>query len=162
MTQQNLTVQNRGSRPVAVLTDLPELEATAILYLRLWCHAPEAQAEVWNELVDVFGADRARKELQTFETLVGTMMRNARRPLMRHQLSCQCVGADEAAFANFIGAAGSGEREDAMLLASLMVKPDIAPFVTGLAETFGLCLRQLIRRTAQKSVPSKPAAALLH
>lgn len=148
MTKADHEAFKRGSSPVGYLDEFPEIEAKAITYLRLWCHAPEAQAEIWNELAEVFGPEQAKEELRNFESLVSMMLRNTRRPLMRHQLGCKCVGSDEAAFAHFIAAACSGEREDAMLIASFLVKPEIAPIVTGLAENFGFCLRRFARRTS--------------
>ena len=65
---------------------------------------------------------------------------------MRHDVSCKCLGADESCFANFIGYASEGEREDALLIAMNIVRPDIAPAVVGVAQDFGLALRWMAIR----------------
>lgn len=62
---------------------------------------------------------------------------------MRHALHCKCLGADEACFANFIATAATGEREDAMLIATLIVRADVAPLIASLAAEVGLAFRQM-------------------
>lgn len=59
---------------------------------------------------------------------------------MRHSVQCKCLGADESCFANFIATAATGDRDDAMLIATLLVRPDVAPLITALATDFGLAL----------------------
>lgn len=137
---------NRGAVPVGFVSDLPALEARAILYLRLWCDAPERQAEVWNDFAFALGTEPARKALDDLNNLIVTLTTHARRPLMRHTLGCSCVGADESAFGSFISAAAEGAREDAMLLATLMARPDMAAVLTGMAEKVAMSLMRLDRK----------------
>ena len=56
---------------------------------------------------------------------------------MRHSVTCKCLGSDESCFANFIATATDGQREDAMLIATLLVRADMAPLVASLAADFG-------------------------
>lgn len=149
----------RGSAPVGRLCDLPALDTTAVIYLRLWCHAPETQAHVWNDYVKAFGPERARRELQNFEKLMSLMLRHARRPLMHHQIACKCLGADESVFATFIATAAATEREDAMLMATLLVRPEVAASLVNLAEKVGMGLRQLCRRC---TLVSHNSSAMVH
>ena len=59
---------------------------------------------------------------------------------MLHAITCKCIGSDESCFANFIATAATGEHEDAMLIATLLVRADFAPIITSLATDFGLAL----------------------
>ncbi len=133
----------RGGVPVGHLAELPQVEAGAVMCLRLWCDGAEAQARLWSDLSGALGAGPAREALSAFERLVGLLVRHGRRPLMRHHRQCSCVGADEAAFATMVAAAADGQREDAALLASLLVPPVLALDLAELAEAFGLGLRRM-------------------
>ena len=135
--------QKRGGAPVGFISELEAVEAASVIYLRLWCDGPEAQSNVWNDFASMLGADRGRKALQSFEELCRLCSQHGRRPLMRHSVHCKCLGSDESCFANFIGAAATGEREDAMLIATLLVRPDVAPILTSLAADVGHALRQM-------------------
>ena len=63
---------------------------------------------------------------------------------MRHGGGCPCLGADEAAFAQLVQTATEGEREDALMLACCMVRPDLAPSLVHLAQMAGLALRSAL------------------
>lgn len=133
----------RGGVPVGHLSELPHVEAGAIACLRLWCDGAGSQARLWDGLAGALGAAHGKRALGAFEGLVGLIVAHGRRPLMRHHRDCICVGADEAAFAALIAAAADGEREDAMLLAALLVRPGVSPEVVELAGEFGLALRRM-------------------
>ena len=135
--------EKRGGAPVGFISELEAVEAASVIYLRLWCDGPESQANVWNDFASMLGPDRARKAMKSFEDLCRLCFQYGRRPLMRHSLNCKCLGSDESCFANFIGAAATGEREDARLIATLLVRPDVAPILTSLAADVGHALRQM-------------------
>lgn len=135
--------QNRGGAPVGLLTDLDGIEATSVRYLRLWDEGADAQALVWNDLATRLGTAKGSKALQCFEGLCALCSRHGRRPLKRHPVRCRCLGADEACFAAFIATAATGAREDAMLMATLLVRPDVAPLMASLAADFGLALLRM-------------------
>ncbi|MEM9433059.1 MAG: hypothetical protein AAGA12_03995 [Pseudomonadota bacterium] len=134
---------HRGGAPVGYVTELGPVEAGAVLYLRLWCDGPDAQAQVWSDFATALGPEKGRKALKSFETLCDLCMRHGRRPLMRHHVNCKCLGGDESCFANFVGYASEGEREDALLIATTIVRPDMAPALVGAAQDFGLALRRM-------------------
>lgn len=144
-----------GGFAVGQLSDLSRLETTVVLYLRLWSDGPDSQAAVWNDFAVGLGAGPGRAALQSFEQLCGLFAEHGRRPLMRHAVHCACLGADEACFANFVATATEGEREDALLLATLLVRPDIAPAVTGLATQVGLALKRMFLRHPEPA-PERP------
>lgn len=134
---------NRGGAPVGVLAELGPIEAGAVLYLRMWCDGPDAQTQVWNDFATAFGLEKGAEVLKSFEILCDLCARHGRRPLMRHHVSCKCLGADESCFANFVGYASEGDREDALLIATTLVRPDMAPALVCVAQDFGLALRQM-------------------
>lgn len=138
-----MTPPHRGGAPVGFVTELGPFEAGVVLYLRLWCDGPDAQAQVWNDFATALGPARGRKALKAFETLCDLCVRHGRRPLMRHHLTCKCLGGDESCFANFVSYASEGEREDALMIATTIVRPDVAPMLVSVAQEFGLALKQM-------------------
>ncbi len=147
--------RRRGAAPVGYLAELPEVEARAVLFLRLWCEGPDARAEVWNDFAAALGGEHGREALGAFEQLCAMTTTEGRRPLMRHGVGCRCIGADEAAFANLVAAAAEGEWEDAMLLATLLFRPGRSPVVADLARKVGLALQRMALRAAHG--PSRPS-----
>ena len=139
----NQAQQNRGGAPVGFITELDPIEAATVIYLRLWCDGPESQANVANDFADALGQDHGRRALQSFERIWELCANHGRRPLMRHSVQCKCLGADESCFANFIARAAEGEREDALLIATLLVRHDVAPLIASLAADFGLALKRM-------------------
>ena len=134
---------HRGGAPVGYVTELGPVEAGAVLYLRLWCDSPDSQAQVWNDFATALGPERGQSAIKSFGKLCDLCVRHGRRPLMRHQVNCECLGADESCFANFIGYASEGEHEDALLLAANIVRPTIAPSLVSLAQDVGQALRRI-------------------
>ncbi len=133
----------RGSAPVGFITELDSIEAASVIYLRMWCDGPDGQISVWNDFASSLGSDHGSRVVKTFEKLCSLCTQHGRRPLMRHSVQCKCLGSDESCFANFIATATSGDREDAMLIATLLVRPDVAPIITSLAADFGLALKRM-------------------
>ncbi|MGJ8618321.1 MAG: hypothetical protein ACSHWS_15875 [Sulfitobacter sp.] len=142
----------RGAAPVGFVTELDAIEAASVIYLRLWCDGPKAQSQVRGDFTAGLGQYQGRKTLQTFEELCSLCVRHGRRPLMRHSVECKCLGADESCFANFVATATEGEREDALMIAMLMVRPDVAPLIASLAADFGLALKRM-HLSAPRDIP---------
>ncbi len=139
----NAASQHRRYAPVGSLDELEPIEAGAVMYLRLWCDGPDAQAKVWNYMASSLGPKGGREALQAFEYLCNFCLRRSRRPLMRHQVNCKCIGADESWFADFIGYAAAGKLEDALFIATTIFPPDIAPVAVECAQHFGLALQEM-------------------
>lgn len=140
---------HRGAAPVGLVAELDGIEAACVVYLRLWGDGPEAQARVWRDFITRLGTDQGKRALQSFDSLCSLCAQHGRRPLMRHSVQCKCLGADESCFANFVASAATGEREDAMMFATLLVRPDVAPMIASLAADFGLALKRM-RMTAPR------------
>jgi len=151
----------RGGAPVGYLTELDGIEAACVIYLRLWCAGPEAQSQVSNDLVTCLGPDKGHQSLDSFQTLCTLCARHGRRPLMRHAVHCKYLGADEACFANFIATAAMGDRDDAMLIATLIVRADVAPLLTSVAADFGLALKRM-RLSAPRDLAAETQVQTVH
>jgi hypothetical protein len=154
--------KNRGGAPVGFITELGSIEAASVIYLRLWCDGPVSQSQIRNDFANGLGADQGRKAIQSFEELCTLCARHGRRPLMRHSVQCKCIGSDESCFANFIATAVDGEREDALLIATLLVRPDVAPLIASLATNFGLALKQMHLASPRDMTTSAPSTQTLH
>ena len=81
---------------------------------------------------------------------------------MRHGTACPCVGSDEAVFARFVMTAATGEREDAMLVATLLVRADVAPVATAAAQSIGLTLLRGAQSCRAEAPTGAPASATRH
>jgi hypothetical protein len=152
----------RGGAPVGFLSELPEVEAAAVCFLRLWCESPETQSQAIDDLNTLLGPGHGPLAIDSLKQMCDMFSRFARRPVMRHHSGCSCLGADEACFANMVIEAATGQREDAMLFAMLMVRADFAPALAGLAEQFGLALSVLNRSRPKQLVQRFPENATIH
>ena len=152
----NMEKPHRGGAPVGYVAELDPIEAGAVMYLRLWCDGPDSQAIVWEDFSLHLGIDQGREALKALEQLCNLCVSYGRRPLMRHHVTCKCLGADESCFANFVAAATEGEHEDAMLIATILVRADMAPSLVGLAQSVGLALKRMTLRAAP--MPDWPTA----
>ena len=145
---------NGGAKPVGYLTDLDSVQAGAVFYLRKWANGENSRKEIEIDFSSCFGSFKGSQIADNFDTLCECFARYSRRPLVHHQIQCVCLGADEACFANFIGYAESGDREDAMLMAASFVRPDIAPVLVDLAQNFALALKQMALLNNRNGVPN--------
>lgn len=143
------------------MSELDLVEAAAVLYLRLWSDGPTAKERVADDFAARLGVEAGRDALHNFDDLCTLCARFGRRPLMRHHVSCKCLGADEACFANFIATAGEGLREDAVMIATVLVRPDVALPLTDLAQSVGLSFRRMVM-TGRDHLPDPISRPRLH
>ncbi|MEJ6404820.1 hypothetical protein V8J85_18175 [Yoonia sp. 2307UL14-13] len=155
-------VEKRGGAPVGLIADLEAIPAASVMYLRMWFSGPDKQSAVWNDMARTLGSDKGRRALQAFESICSLCGRHGRRPLVRHAMCCKCVGSDEACFANFISTAADGEREDTLLMATLLVRPDMAPALASLAVEFGIALKQMNLASPKEAAAIRPLQTTLH
>ena len=143
----------RGGAPVGFLKELDPVEAAAVRCLRCWGADTEAETRLCAEFAGALGPEQGGRVTETLSDICSLCALHGRRPLMRHAETCPCLGADECCFATFIAAASSGDREDAMLFAAMLVRADLAPALAGLAERLGLALRRMALRRADETTP---------
>jgi len=151
----------RGGSAVGQIRDLGPVEAGAVLYLRLWCEGSGSRDRLCADFHTSLGAEVGQQAVRSIDEICDMLLRYGRRPLLRHHLACTCVGADEACFANFIAAASEGDREDAALIATLLVRADLALCLLKQAETVGLALKQMALQAARHG-PLDPQNSTLH
>lgn len=152
----------RGGAPVGFVSELDSIEAASVMYFRMWCDGEASQTQVWRDFAAQLGAHNGRRTLKSFEELCTLCARYGRRPLVRHAVQCKCLGADESCFANFIATAAEGNREDALLIATLLVRPDVAPVIVALATNFGLGLKRMTLATQPMHTPHIQSSEVFH
>lgn len=134
-----------GAMAVGHLADLDPPSQLAVIALRLWCE--QGGAALARDLT--LAGDTGPEAAGAFGRFCAHCLDAARRPLMRHGGGCPCVGADEAALVAFLRMAAEGEREDAMMMGMVMLRPEAVPEAVALAQQAGLGLRRLILRGAR-------------
>ncbi|WP_170763806.1 hypothetical protein [Ruegeria lacuscaerulensis] len=152
----------RGGTAVGRLSDLTPIEAGAVMYLRLWGDGASGRADAASDFKVALGVDCGRAAMLTLDRLCSLCANYGRRPLIRHGLGCSCLGADENCFAQMIAAASEGAREDAMMMATLIVRPDFAPALTSLSEELGLALRRMTAAIPIPNTGHETPSAMLH
>ncbi len=131
--------RNPGGAAIGKLSELPPLERRVVRCVRMWSGGPQGKTALREELARRHGRG-AVSLAGALDALLETTLRHARRPLMGHALDCPCAGSDECVFARFVSLAAEGAREEAVLIAALIVRADVALAITGLAETVGIGL----------------------
>lgn len=149
-----------GSATIATLDALPPAQGVAVRMLRDWCEGPQTQAAVWNAFAALLGPAAGRAAVADLEGLVRLLVGEGRRPLMRHGRACGCVGADEAFFATLVSVAALHEREDAMMIAALILPASRAGCAADLARRLGLAIAQLCGAAVPAPPPARPAPGL--
>jgi len=152
----------RGGAPVGRLSDLSPVEAGAVMYLRLWSEGANGRADAASDFDIALGKDQGHVAMLTLDRLCSLCAHHGRRPLVRHGLGCGCLGADENCFAQMIAAAAEGAREDAMMMACLIVRPDFAPALASLSEELGLALRRMTVGFPMPTTGHQTASTVLH
>ena len=134
----------RGGAPVGYLSELNQLEQNAILFLRYWSQSAKAdhdlQSKFWADITYDLGITKTRQAIEAFDEIFTLCVRYSRRPIMKHDLECKCIGGDESCFANIIGLAEEGEFEDALLLAANLVAPKFASYLVSSARKFAVSI----------------------
>lgn len=152
----------RGGTAVAALNRLEAWEANLVLNLRLWCEGPSGRQHARRDYTGAFPADKADQAWEAFEGLVQMIIRTAHRPLVRHDVGCNCVGSDEYVFVHLIRTASDGHLNDAALIATLLCGPAHAEHIAILAGEVGDTLRRIHRIAAPMAPPMPKRAARLH
>ena len=131
----------RGGFPVATYDGLSGTEQALVAVLRRWPDEARNAGDGIGPVLRAWMAPAAAMRCrQALEAVLGILARHGRRKLVRHRPNCSCVGADEAVFAHFVMTAATGEREDAMLIGSLMVEGALLLPLVDAARTAGLVL----------------------
>ncbi len=146
--------KSRGAAPIGYIDELPPLEMTSIVYLRMWCGGGASREQVRDDFILAFGQSVGSMHSATFSSFMLLLIHKARRKIMRHQTHCQCYGGDESAVANMIAAAAAGDTEDALLLASHLMPSEAAQELVNSAEEIGLAFDHMLGQMHMKLMPT--------
>ena len=90
----------RGGAPVGYLSELNQLEQNAILFLRYWSQSAKAdhdlQSKFWADITYDLGITKTRQAIEAFDEIFTLCVKYSRRPIMKHDLECKCIGGDES------------------------------------------------------------------
>lgn len=156
--QERFTALTAGAVAVGTLTTMDPAGALAVLLFRDWRDGPIGRERAGAVIAEALDARAARDAIGAWDALLDELDRHARRPLAAHGIGCACVGADEAIVAQALSLAARGEREDAMLIFSLIMRADRLPCVMAAAETAG----RAVMRCAVAMCRCRPAGTALH
>jgi hypothetical protein len=149
-----------GDMPVATMETLPRMSALLISALRGWNRGGAGAA--LDALRACMTEAQAAAAMAAMCDLAGILGAARRRPLACHAPLCPCVGADEAAFARFVQEAALGEREDALLLASLVVEARAIAALTEAAQRLGLHLHRATLRDVRAPAGARSLGTTIH
>lgn len=136
----------RGGAAVGQLKELGTVEASSVIYMRLWTEDAGRREMMGHEFMHALGAEAGMRATQALAEMTYLMAQHGRRPLMRHAIDCKCLGGDEACFAQLVGLAAEGDLHEATLMASLMVPAGYAPKLAESAREFGHALARMAGR----------------
>ncbi|WP_297772197.1 hypothetical protein [uncultured Roseovarius sp.] len=140
-----------GQMPVGHMAEMDGISAMAVACLRAWNQGGAMRAHAM--LCERMTEPMATASFEALHDVTEVLGSNVRRPLRCHAPQCDCVGLDEAAFARFVEEAALGEREDALMLASLLVAPrGILPLADA-AGRLGLALHRAVLCQQTQAIP---------
>lgn len=148
-----------GQMPVGQMAEMQGLAGLAVACLRAWNEGGAIRAHAM--LCERMAPPMALATFESLQDLTEVLGAQMRRPLRCHAPHCDCVGLDEAAFARFVEEAALGEREDALMLASLLVNARGILALTEAAARLGLCLHRAALRAQARRIP-EPLSATRH
>lgn len=143
--------------PVDQMDQMDGLNRLTVAALRAWNAGGALRAHAL--FCDRMAEPMALAAFEALQDLTEVLGPHIRRPLRCHAPHCARVGLDEAAFARFVQEAALGEREDALLLASILVQARAILPLTDIAARLGLCLH---RATLTAPRIPDPASATRH
>lgn len=152
MNQMN---QIAGNTVVGRLSDCPHWEADLVMAIRLWLEGADGQNRLWTAYARSFGSASGRSKLKQFEAMLRELLLHARRPLVRHGLTCDCIGSDEAIVQTIVREAVRGDLEEARMIASLIVPARHADMVATYAAEVGKTMKTMSVNVA----PSRPSTS---
>lgn len=153
------STRQRGAALVGTVSSLSPWEAEVVHSLRLWCAGPARHIEFWNRMVKSIGPTRAREQMVAFDQLVHTLSSNAHRPLVRKQITCRCICADEAMFLHLVSTASEGDLHEAAAVAALMVPAAHAEHVALMAANVGEVMHAVLDGASERAIRAHRAEA---
>ncbi len=134
-----------GGSPVAVLSSLKREDFLCIFYLRCFCENLTNRKAMSDEFCHYLGNDKGMRIMFTLENIHEILFKKGRKQLVLHNIYCDCVGADENSFIHLISRSTLTDKNDSMLIATIMTNSYIAPQLVKLAEDFAIGIREILQ-----------------
>lgn len=148
LKKENSEILDYGGSPVAVLSGLKKEDFLCIFYLRCFCENLTNRKAMSDELCHYLGNDKGMRIMFTLESIHEIIFKKGRKQLVLHNISCDCVGADENSFIHLISRSTLIDKSDAMLIATIMTNSHIAPQLIKLAEDFAMGIKEILQVVA--------------
>ena len=139
----------RGGATVGYMVDIHQEEALFISYFRSCCDGYEGRLRLQEVLISNFGIENGYATLNALEQFCELIYKKGRRQLIRHEISCECVGADENCLSQLVFSACEDDLEDAKLIGTLITDAFLAEEITMLARKIGLSIRKYVQGRQQ-------------
>ena len=135
-----------GGAAVGKMEYLSLEEYTIISFLRRYCDGEMSRQTLKKELIINLGYSAGEKTFDSLKNLFENIFHHGRRALIRHNIDCDCVGADESCLAQLILRAGNNYKEEAILISLLLMPPDFSAETVRLASEIGASIKNLINQ----------------
>lgn len=131
-----------GASPVGQFADSSPITQGIVWVLRAWLDPSEGPNAVMRRLKREFGDREADRALHLIEEFFYALARFHSRSLQRHELTCPCIGADEALMGQILELAAFGQSASSMALATRIVRPEgLAPLLAAAPKLGRVLLR---------------------
>ncbi|MDJ0993714.1 MAG: hypothetical protein QNI90_09075 [Dinoroseobacter sp.] len=146
---------NRQS--LVLIDSLTEDQQTAVRIVRLWHGGTDGKETVWTIFCRHLGMERARVALRALERGLRLIARNGtQKKLQLHPIGSELATPDERLLAELLDQTLCPDREEALLSAMLLVRPDLASHLLTHVTQLSLHLRCIALHTDTHSDGSSP------
>ena len=143
----NAVIQRNFDKVAGELFDLTDVEAMAVVYLRIWYSGIEGKRKIQNNFAMGLGQTLGQEATDAFEQLCFFGVQHGCCRISPGALSCRHVNSGEALFANLIANGAFGDRSGLRDVAAVMVGDVSKDSFSALAATVGAAFCQIRNRT---------------
>ena len=136
--------QYYGGIPISNLSYLSENELLSIFYLRCFSESKSSKKNLENELCSYLGKKKGLEILFYLESLYEILLKKGRKKFILHSVNCNCVGLDENSFIHLISFSAFKDKNEAMLIATIMTNSNIAPQLVLIAQEYAKGIDELL------------------
>ena len=131
----------RGGATVGYMADIRQEEAIFISYFRTFCSGYESRISLQNLLLSNLGTEDGYATMDALDKFCEIIYKKGRRRFTRHDVACECIGADENCLSQFVFSACEDTLEDAHLMGTLITDAFLSNELTLQARKIGLSIR---------------------
>ena len=135
----------RGGATVGYMVDIEEEEFLFISYFRSYCDGYESRIKLQDVFISNLGVEEGYATLDALDSFCELIYKKGRRQLIRHDVSCECIGADENCLCQLVFSACEENIDDAKLIGTLITDAYLAEEITMLARKIGMSIRGYVK-----------------